>query len=514
MSDVPLLLVTLLAPLVTALLVGWCGARPNLRETMSFVGGGATFVGACALLAAVADGRRPAVHLAEPLPGIALRLELEPLGALFAVLASFLWIVTTIYSIGYMRGHGERNQTRFFVCFALAIGAVLFAAAAGNLLTLFCGYEALTLATYPLVTHAGTAAARRGGRIYLGILLTSSIGLLLPAIVWTHAVAGDGTFVAGGLLADAAASGRLSSGAAMGLFALFALGIGKAALMPFHLWLPAAMVAPTPVSALLHAVAVVKTGVFAVLKVVVYVFGVDSLRSLGAAEPIAWVAGVTMLFASAVAIGKDNLKARLAWSTIAQLSYIVAGACTAVAAGVVGAGLHMVTHAFGKITLFFGAGALLVGAHVATVRGARGLGRQMPFTFGCFGLAALSIVGLPPFAGVWSKWWLGVGLAESGRTLPLLLLLGSSLLSAAYLLPVVVGAFLGKPAPADDAAPGDHADHSGAHHDAHSPGAHGGAHAHEAPWPCRLAMLITTAACVLGFFLLGPVQRLLQSIVP
>ncbi len=510
MTDAALLIATLLLPLATAALVAACGARPNLREAMSLAGGASTFAGAIGLLLAVAGGRAPALQIAEPLPGASLAFALEPLGAVFACLASFLWIVTTIYSIGYMREHGERHQTRFFACFALSMFAVLVAASAANLLTLFCGYEMLTLATYPLVTHSGTPAARHGGRIYLGILLTTSIGLLLPAIVWTHATAGGGAFVRGGLLAGALDAGALSTNGAIGLFALFALGIGKAALMPFHLWLPAAMVAPTPVSALLHAVAVVKTGVFALLKVVVYVFGLESLQRAGAAVPIAWVAGATMLVASMVAVTKDNLKARLAWSTIAQLAYIAAGACTATAAGVIGAGLHMVTHAFGKITLFFGAGALLVAAHVATVSGARGLGRRMPVTFACFGVAAASIVGLPPLGGMWSKWWLGLGLAEADRPLLLLLLLGSSLLSAAYLLPVLIAAFA-QPLPAahatNDDAPSspDHApDHAADH----------AADAGEAPWPCRLAMVVTAAGCVAAFFLLAPLQRLLQTIVP
>jgi multicomponent Na+:H+ antiporter subunit D len=478
MTSASLLLLTLLLPLATGALVVATGRRPDLREAISLLGSALTAVAAALLLWRVADGERPRLLLAPLLPEAPLLLALEPLGALFACLAAGLWFVTTIYAIGYLRAHGEHHQTRFYACFALALHAVLGIALAGNLLTLFIAYELLTLATFPLVTHAGTPAAARAGRLYLGILLSTSVAFLLPAVLRTHALAGTGDFVSGGALAPAVAAGRADATDLVVLFLLFAFGVGKAALVPFHRWLPAAMVAPTPVSALLHAVAVVKAGVFTLLKVALYVFGLDALRDSGACTPIAWVAGATMLYSALVACRRDDLKERLAWSTIGQLAYIVAGTATATAAGARGAAAHLLVHAFGKITLFFAAGTVIVAAHRTSVRSLRALGRALPVTFVAFAVGALSIIGLPPAAGMWSKWWLGSGLV-AGPPLLFAVWLASSFLSACYLLPVAVAAFA-PPRPQD-----------------------GDGHAHDAPGPeplgCRLAMAITTAGCIALF---------------
>ena len=266
-------------PLVGAALVVVLGRWPNVREAASLVTAGWLFLEVLALLPAVEAGERPAAVLTAVIPEIPIAFEVEPLGMMFALVASFLWIVTTIYSIGYMRGHGESNQTRFYACFAIAIASAIGVAFAANLLTLFVFYEALTLSTYPLVTHSGTDEARRAGRVYLGVLLGTSIAFQLFAILWVFVLAGETGFRPGGILA-----GHAGPAATAGLLALFVFGIGKAAVMPFHRWLPAAMVAPTPVSALLHAVAVVKAGVFAVLKVVVYVFGPAHLAAVAAAR--------------------------------------------------------------------------------------------------------------------------------------------------------------------------------------------------------------------------------------
>ena len=229
------------------------------------------------------------------------------------------------------------------------------------------------------------------------------------------------------------------------ILALFVFGVGKAAVMPFHRWLPAAMVAPTPVSALLHAVAVVKAGVFTILKVAVYVFGLDLLSTLPSTPWLAWVAAATIILASLVAFTKDNLKARLAYSTVSQLSYIVLGALLANRMGIIGGGMHIAMHAFGKITLFFAAGAVLVAAHETDISRMRGLGRTMPVTFGAFFLGSLSIIGLPPAGGAWSKWFLGMGTLEAGQIGLLATLMLSSLLSLGYLLEVPVRAFFSKP---------------------------------------------------------------------
>jgi multicomponent Na+:H+ antiporter subunit D len=460
-------------PVVGGLVVLALGKWPNAREAATLVTATTLFLVVWSMLGPVRAGTVAGIGLVEVVPGVTLGLQVEPLGLLFALVASFLWIVTTVYSIGYMRGHHEQNQTRFYFFFAISIAAAMGAAFSANLFTLFAFYEVLTLCTFPLVTHHGTEEARRAGRVYLGILLTTSIAFQLLAIIWTWQIAGTVDFTPGGILA-----GRASRGVLGALLVLFVFGVGKAAVMPFHRWLPAAMVAPTPVSALLHAVAVVKTGVFAILKISVYVFGIDLVRTLPTTPWLMWVAAATIILASLVAFTKDNLKARLAYSTISQLSYIVLGALLANPYGIVGGGMHIAMHAFGKITLFFAAGAVLVAAHETEISRMHGLGRAMPFTFGAFFVGSLSIIGLPPAGGAWSKWFLGLGTLEAGQLGLLAMLMVSSLLSLVYLLEVPVRAFFSKPPP-----------------DAH---VHDGIH--EAPWPSVVALLITAAATV-GLFL-------------
>jgi multicomponent Na+:H+ antiporter subunit D len=469
MAD-PSLLWIVLTPLVGALLVLLTGRSPNLRETMSILTGFVLLAQVISITPAVLAGEIPKQLLATPVPRLPLALALEPLGLLFALIASSLWIVTTVYAIGYMRGHGESDQTRFFAFFAIAISATMGVALSANLITLFLFYELLTLSTYPLVTHAGTAEARRGGRVYLGILIGTSMAFLLPAIIATWYFTGSVTFEAGGILA-----GKVSPLTTGILFALFAFGIGKAALMPFHRWLPAAMVAPTPVSALLHAVAVVKAGVFSILKIVIYVFGIDLLAQNGVRELMLWVVAVTILGASIIAMNQDNLKRRLAYSTISQLSYVVLGAVLASAAGVAGAAIHIATHAVGKITLFFCAGAILVAAHKTRVSELDGLGRQMPITMGAFLIASISIAGLPPLAGMWGKWYLAIGALDSGYAMLVGVLMVSTLLNIAYLIPIPIRAFFG--GSSEPKKP-----------------------IKEAPIPCLLAIVTTSTLCVILFF--------------
>ncbi|HJP06474.1 MAG: cation:proton antiporter [Acidiferrobacteraceae bacterium] len=483
MSDPLLLVLIVLTPLIGAILVIITGRWPNLREAVSLATG-AILVTEVALLApAVLAGETPGVLLAIPVPGVPLALQLEPLGLLFALIASTLWIVTTIYAIGYMRGHGESHQTRFYAFFAIAISATMGVALAQNLFTLFLFYELLTVSTYPLVTHAGTDEARRGGRVYLGILMGTSMGFLLLAVIWTWQLTGTTGFKAGGILAGQASPLIIGI-----LYALFAFGIGKAALMPFHRWLPAAMVAPTPVSALLHAVAVVKAGVFAILKITVYVFGIDLLADNRASSLILWVAAITIIGASLVALNQDNLKRRLAYSTISQLSYVVLGAVLANAAGITGAAVHIATHAVGKITLFFCAGAILVAAHKTRVSELDGLGRQMPVTMGAFLIASLSIAGLPPMAGLWGKWYLAIGAFDAGYGVLVGILMLSTLLNLAYLLPIPLRAFFAN-APQRDTQ------------------------LKEAPLPCLIGIGLTTTACVVLFFFPGPIYRLASMLV-
>lgn len=463
-------------PLAGALLIALAGRHPNLREAITLVTALALAACVMTLLPGVLAGGRPGVLLLPVMPGLDLALKLEPLGMLFALIASGLWVVNSVYSIGYMRGNDEKHQTRFYVCFALALFATMGIAMAGNLFTLFVFYEVLTLVTYPLVTHQGTDDARRGGRTYLGLLMGTSIVFLLPAVVFIAHLAGSTDFVAGGILA-----GKLGHGALAALLALCVFGIGKAALMPFHRWLPAAMVAPTPVSALLHAVAVVKAGVFSVVKVIVYIFGVDNLAHAGvhgAADWLVAVAGFTIISASVVALGADNLKRRLAYSTISQLAYVVMAAALLAPLSVVGAVMHIAAHALGKITLFFAAGSIYTAAHKTEVSQLNGIARRMPWTMGAFAVGALSMIGLPPAAGFVSKWYMLSGAMAAQHWLAVGVIALSTLLNAGYFLPIVYRAFFFSP-PADDHA-----------------------HAHgEAPWPMVLALTLTAAGTVLLFLL-------------
>jgi multicomponent Na+:H+ antiporter subunit D len=463
-----ILALCILIPVVGAGLIAACHRRPNLREAASLAAAAGLFACVASLSGEVLRGARPALVVGEILPGLALGFELEPLGLLFALIASGLWFVSGVYSIGYMRGNDERHQTRFYVCFALAIGAAIGVALASNLLTLYLFYEVLTFVTYPLVTHHGDDQARRGGRTYLALLLLSSMLFLLPAMAITWWVGGTLDFTPGGIL-----SGKVSGAAAAGLLALYAFGIGKAALMPLHRWLPAAMVAPTPVSALLHAVAVVKAGVFSIVKVVVYVFGVGFGAEAFAWLP--WVAGFTIVAASIVALRADNLKRRLAYSTVSQLAYVVLAAAILTPLSLVGAVLHIAAHALGKITLFFAAGAVYTAAHKTEVSELDGVGRRMPWTFAAFGIGALSMIGLPPAAGFISKWYVVSGALAAEHWVALGVIVASTLLNAGYFLPIVYRAFF---AEAGRGEP----DHG------------------EAPWPMVAALVATAALTLVMFF--------------
>jgi len=472
----------LLLPLGGALAVALLGRWPNVRDACTMLVSALTFAVVCTLYPAVTSGARPTLHLLEIMPGLHLFFQIEPLGMLFALVSSGLWILTSLYAIGYMRSHHEKEQTRFFAFFSIAIAATLAAAFSGNMLTLFFSYEVLTLSTYPLVTHHRTPEARRAGRIYMGILLSTSIGLLLFGIVLTYHVAGTLTFTPGGILAGHATP--LMTGL---LLMLYAFGTGKAALMPLHRWLPSAMVAPTPVSALLHAVAVVKTGVFTIVKVVVYIFGIDHLAATGFNVYLSYVAVFTIVVASLIAISKDNLKARLAYSTVSQLAYIVLGASLANEMGILGSSLHIATHAVGKITLFFCAGAIMVTLHKTEISDMKGIGRQMPLTMGAFLIGSVSIIGLPPLGGAWSKWYLMLGSLDAEYYFAVVALLLSTLLNIAYLIPVSARAFFS----------------AGTGHEG----------LREAPLLCLIPLCLTALCCVLLFFFPDPLYQLIAPIV-
>ena len=458
----------------------------NLRDSLTLIAAVGTFILVLMVLGDFNEGNLLEFSLLTVMPGLEIAFHIEPLGLLFGIVASGLWIVTHLYAVGYMRGNKEKHRARFFACFSIAIGTVLGLAFSKNLFTLFIFYEILTLSTFPLVAHKGTPEAMAGAKTYLKILLGTSVGLQLIAIISVYIFAGTLDFTSQGILA-----GKVTNFQATVLLALFAFGIGKAALMPFHKWLPAAMVAPTPVSALLHAVAVVKAGVFTMLKVGVYIFGVDFLKETGASNWLIWLAAFSILSASIVAMTKDNLKARLAYSTISQLSYITLGLALANSLDVLGGSLHIATHALGKITLFMCAGSIYVATHRTKVSELDGLGRIMPITFGAFLIGALSIIGLPPLGGSWSKWLLVLSAIEAEHMLIVAAFMISSLLNVAYLLPIVSRGFFAK---SSNGASGEN----------------GGIK--EAPILCWLPTVITATGCLALFFYGGVVHNFLIPI--
>ena len=481
-----LILSSIVMPFIGAALNMTFHKWENLRDLLTLAIAILTFVFVILIFITFNDGENIDFSLITVIPGLEIAFNVEPLGLLFGIVASGLWIVTHLYAIGYMRGNNEKHRARFFACFSIAIGTVLGLAFSKNLFTLFIFYEILTLSTFPLVAHKGTPEALRGAKTYLKILLGTSVGLQLIAIISVFSFAGTLDFTPQGVLA-----GKVTNFQASILLALFAFGIGKAALMPFHKWLPAAMVAPTPVSALLHAVAVVKAGVFTMLKVGVYIFGIDFLKESGSSNWLIWLAAFSILSASIVAMTKDNLKARLAYSTISQLSYITLGLALANSLGVLGGALHIATHALGKITLFMCAGSIYVATHRTNVSELDGLGRIMPITFGAFLVGAVSIIGLPPFGGSWSKWLLVLGAIQADQILIVAAFMISSLLNVAYLLPIISRAFFSSPIK---------------NHLNNDVGIH------EAPLLCWVPTVFTAIGCLILFFYSGHVHNFLIPI--
>ena len=479
------ILVALLLPLAGALGIALAGrVSANLREMVTLATAAALAFVVWGMWPELMDGERPFLQLVAIVPGVEIGFRVEPLGMLFAALASGLWIVNSVYSIGYMRGNRESNQTQFYVYFAVALSAAMGIAFAGNLITLFLFYEVLTLSTYPLVSHKGDASTVRAARVYLGVLLTTSIGLFLPAIIWTYVATGTGDFTVGGIL-----EGKLAGPAVGLLLALFVFGVGKAAVMPMHRWLPAAMVAPTPVSALLHAVAVVKAGVFTILKIVIYIFGIDFLRREPSGDWLLYAAAFTIIAASVVALRQQNLKRLLAYSTIAQLSYVVMATAILRPLAEIGASLHIVAHAFGKITLFFAAGAIYVASKKTELPQLRGIGKRMPWTMTAFTIGALSMIGVPPTGGFVSKWYMLAGALEADNHIAIATVVLSTALNAAYFLPIVYLAWFSREEPTAD-------------------NTHG-----EAPFPAVLALVITAVLTIAFFLFNGPVLELERQLV-
>lgn len=414
--------------------------RPNLREAVSLAAAVLTFGLAASLIPAALAGDVTRVVLFSVAPGLDFALRPDPLGLLFAAVASFLWILTTVYSIGYMRGREEHAQTRYYLFFAAAMGGTMGVALSANLLSLLIFYEILTVSTYPLVVHHEGKEDFRAGRKYLVYTLGGG-GAILAALAIAYGLAGNVDFVSGGNPALRASTFPFE--AVRSLAFLLVLGFGvKATLIPLHGWLPSAMVAPTPVSGLLHAVAVVKAGVFGILRTLYFFVGPELAAATGVQLFVLVMASLTIVIGSVFALLQDNLKRRLAYSTISQLSYISLGAALLTPAGLLGAGFHVAAHGFTKLAMFFVAGAILVQTGKTRISELGGLGRRMPAVFGAFALAAVAMAALPPLSPFVSKFYLSAGASDASLVIPVLILLTSSVLNMAYFFPIVARAFL------------------------------------------------------------------------
>lgn len=480
---------TLLIPLLGVVPIALASKRyPNFREACTFLVGGALLVSVASMLIPLSKGYMPTYELVEILPDLPIAFRVDPMGLLFALVASSLWILTTLFSIGYMRGRGQKSQTRFYCFFSLSLFATIGVAFSANLLTLYLFYEALSLATLPLVMHDQNEESKIAGRTYLTNLIGTSLLFLLPAMIFIYFQSGTLTFNPAGMI-----NPETPTAVQTVLLLLLCYGFAKAALMPFHTWLPAAMVAPTPVSALLHAVAVVKVGVFSVIRVITEVFGLDMLESLtvdsfSGAAIISWIAAITLFVSSLMAFGQDKLKRVLAFSTIGQLAYIVLAVSVLAPKALTAAIVHIAFHAFGKITLFFCAGAFYVGTHVKTISGLAGVWRLMPITTMAFVIGAFSVIGLPPTAGFLSKWLLVLGLIAEEHPVLLIVVLSSSLLKAGYFFPIIFTFIFKKPS--ESLELGD-----------------------STLWPCVLPLAITALLSIGFFFYSDPFMWLAEEAV-
>lgn len=431
--------IAVFAPFIAALIILGIGRKvsQNIRESVTFIGAIITLVSVVTLVKSVMAGETYEISIFRIVEGIDFVLKVDPGGMIFAAVASVLWVITSVYSVGYMRGHKEKNQTGYYASFATCIGATMGLCFSANLFVFFVFYEILTIATYPLVVHYRDEAAKGSGRKYLIYTLVSG-QIFFAGIAVIYLVCGTLDFVPGGFVSGE----NLSNGIGMLLFFMLIIGgLVKAGVMPVHSWLPAAMVAPTPVSALLHAVAVVKAGAFCLFRIICFVFDTEFLKSFGGATILSWIAVVTIILSSLVAIRKDNLKARLAFSTVGQLSYIVLGICILTPISVTGAMYHIVAHAFMKITLFMCAGAIFVTMHKQNISDMAGIGKKMPITMGAFTVASFGIAGLPFMVGFVSKMNIMQGAFIISKPLFAGALVASALLAVTYLIPIGVMAF-------------------------------------------------------------------------
>lgn len=432
-------LIPILIVLITTILIFLSRKRPNLREFWSIAGSVLTFISVASMVPDIWCGQKIIYTLSTIAPGISLNFRVDGLSLVFGIISSFLWIFATFYNIGYMRSLNEHAQTRYYTCFAIAILGAQGVSFSGSLFSLYMFYEIITIFTYPLVAHHQDEEGYAGAKKYIIYLMGTSKGLLLPAMILTYVLAGTLDF------ADNIVSGIFRKETdclwVAIAYGLFIFGFAKAAIMPLHNWLPSAMVAPTPVSALLHAVAVVKAGVFCISRVMLSVFGVELLQNSHLGLYTAYFVSFTILAASVIALTKDDLKARLAYSTVSQLSYIVLGVALLDTSGITGGIIHIANHGFSKITLFFCAGAIFVATSKRKISDMAGIGYAMPFTMGAFAVASLSMIGVPPVAGFVSKWYLLNGALEIQNLPIVIVLMLSTILNAAYFAPITIKAF-------------------------------------------------------------------------
>ncbi|MEM1578226.1 MAG: monovalent cation/H+ antiporter subunit D family protein [Archaeoglobaceae archaeon] len=435
-------LIAVLTPAIASLLILASHKNPNVREFWTILATFIAFPLVFSMVPKVLNGESIECILFEILPGIEFAFKVDAFGMIFAITSSSLWILVSIYSIGYMRSLNEHAQTRYYFCFAWAIASALGIAFSKNLITFFIFYEILTICTYPLVSHEESEEALAAGRKYLLYLMTSGSFLLAASLI-TYVLVDTTDFKPGGVLGIGISKTLLQL-----LFICYLLGFMKAAFMPFHSWLPTAMIAPTPVSALLHAVAVVKAGVFGVIRVICYIYGVKMTNELGLGFLLAIFASFTVITANLLAIGENNLKRRLAYSTINQLSFIILGASLLSPLALMGAMMHITFHGYMKITLFLCAGAIAVVTGKKLVSELAGVGKSMPITMLAFTIGAIGMAGLPPIAGFLGKWYIAIGSVQAAEIFnqPILVsfipvILISSILDILYLLPIVKMAF-------------------------------------------------------------------------
>ncbi len=436
--------ITILAfcqPIIVACLIFIIGKKsPNLREIVGCLGAISTFIFNILVAIAVIEDAVPTIEIASFNSSIPFHFVVEPLGVIFSCMISLLWFLNILFGTSYFRNHDSQNQTAMFGFMAIAISAGIGMAFAGNLLTIFVFYEILSISTFPLATHSQSEKAYKSGRSYVAHLVGASAGLLLPAILITIYYTGStGEFTAGGIF-PADSSPLLMSI----LFIMFIYGSAKHALMPMHRWLPSAMGAPTPISVLEACIAVVNAGILVVAKISLYIFGLDILRDLAGAHIVVIIASITAVTASIIAIRQHHLKRMLAYSTISQLSFMIIGIVVGSPIAIFGAILHMLGHAFGKITLFFTVGSIISNADRSYLAEINGIGRKMPFTFSLFTIASLSMIGLPLTFGIIGKWYMISGAWSTSTfssSVGICAIGASTILTAVYLLPIIYRGF-------------------------------------------------------------------------